>query len=80
MPLSTADRESLALAVTPFRYRGELENVIRDRFGESPTQFWQRVNALLSDPAAMESDPIAVRILSARRDRAIATRTRARVA
>lgn len=79
MPLSPADRAILALATTPFVHAGEKENAIRE-LGLSPTRFWQRVNALLSDPSALEADPVRVRLLTAQRDRALSQRTRQRVA
>lgn len=79
MPLSSADRNILVLATTPYLHAGEKENAIRE-LGLSPTRFWQRVNSLLSDPAALEADPVRVRLLTAQRSRALSQRTRRRVA
>lgn len=48
---------------------GRLEAVARQRFGLSPTQFWQQVNTLIGSEAAQAHAPAVVRALRARRDR-----------
>lgn len=72
--LAPRDRAIIRAAVGPHRDAGaELEALTRAS-GQSLTRTWQRLNALLSDRAAWEAEPVAMRVLVQRRAR----RTRSR--
>lgn len=70
-----AIREDLPVALTPrdqqlleferqwWRYAGAKEQAIRDLFDMSATRYYQVLNALLDDPAAMAFDPMLVKRL-----------------
>src|SRR5256885_1788685 len=57
-----------------WRHAGAKEQAIRDLFGISATRYYQMLNALLDNPAALEHDPVLVKRLRRLR----ATRARAR--
>lgn len=74
--LAPRDRAIIRAALGPHRDAGaELEALTRAS-GESLTRTWQRLNALLSDPAAWEAEPIAMRTLMERRSRRSRIRAR----
>jgi len=72
MSLTAADRTALELAGATYKYAAVRESHAREQLGLGPVEFWQRVNALLDDPAAEAELPLVVRRLrrmrSARRD------------
>lgn len=51
-----------------FKYPGAKESMILERFGESPTRYYQRLNALLDCPAAVAEFPMVVHRLRRLRD------------
>jgi len=55
------------VAAGTYKYAGSLDVVAGDRFGLSPTRFWQDVNKLLRSSEAAQYRPGAVRLLNARR-------------
>jgi hypothetical protein len=57
-----------------WRHAGAKEQAIRDTFGLSPTRYYQLLNRLLDEPAALTHDPVLVSRL--RRLRASRTRSR----
>lgn len=57
----------LDVAAGSYKYAGSVDVVAGDRFGLSPTRFWQTVNQLLRDPDAARCRPEAVRQLQARK-------------
>jgi uncharacterized protein DUF3263 len=59
-----------------WRSPGAKDQAIRDGFGLSPTRYYQLLNALLDDPAALAADPVLVKRL--RRLRAAGGRRRGR--
>lgn len=67
--LSDVDRAVLALERRPWPLRGAKEQAIHDQFGWSPARFYQRLNAILDDPAAVQADPAFVWTLIRRRER-----------
>ncbi|WP_341717876.1 DUF3263 domain-containing protein [Micromonospora sp. FIMYZ51] len=76
-PTGTADalgereREILAFERQWWRHAGAKEQAIRDRFGLSATRYYQLLNALLDNPAALAADPVLVgRLLRLRASRA----------
>lgn len=61
--LSERDRAILEFERSVWRFAGVKESAVRERFDLSMTRYYQVVNALLSNPAAMEFDPFTVRRL-----------------
>lgn len=74
--LGERDREILAFERQWWRHAGAKEQAIRDRFGLSATRYYQLLNALLDNPAALAADPVLVGRL--RRLRASRARNRRR--
>lgn len=72
--LSDRERDVLAFEKQWWRHAGAKEQAIRDRFGLSPTRYYQILNALLDRSAALAEDPVLVQRL--RRLRASRSRSR----
>lgn len=72
--LSRREHEMLAFERHWWRHPGAKETAIRDRFGMPPTRYYQALNALVDQPAALAADPLLVRRL--RRLRSARQRTR----
>jgi hypothetical protein len=62
-PLPAADMEILAFERTQWKYLGAKETAVRERFGHSLTRYFQRLNAIIDQPAAEVYDPETVRRL-----------------
>ena len=67
-------RQILAFERQWWKHAGAKEQAIRDLFGVSATRYYQMLNTLLDDPAALAYDPVLVKRLRRLR----ATRARAR--
>lgn len=65
----------LALAARQYRHAGSRERAARAELGLSPTRFYQVLNALLDDPAALAHDPVLVNRLRRLRERHAAARS-----
>ncbi len=76
LPSGLSDREVAILTFEkqPWRHAGAKEQAIRDNFQLSGTRYYQILNALLDNPAALEHDPVLV----GRLRRLRSTRSRAR--
>lgn len=76
LPGGLSDREVAILTFErqPWRHAGTKEQAIRDNFQLSGTRYYQILNALLDNPAALEHDPVLV----GRLRRLRGTRSRAR--
>ena len=74
--LSERDQEILGFERQWWKYAGAKEQAIRDLFDMSATRYYQVLNALLDNPAALEADPMLVKRLRRMR----ASRQRARSA
>jgi len=74
--LSDRDRAILEFERQWWKYAGAKEQAIRELFDMSATRYYQVLNALLDNPAALEADPMLVKRLTRLR----ATRQRARSA
>ena len=74
--LSDRDRQVLEFERQWWKYAGAKEQAVRDLFDMSATRYYQVLNALLDNPAAMECDPMLVKRLRRMR----ASRQRARSA
>lgn len=61
-------RETLDFEGSWWKYAGAKETEIRERFGESATRYYQRLAALIDNPAATAYDPMTVRRLQRLRD------------
>jgi hypothetical protein len=72
--LSDRDRSILEFERQWWKYAGAKEQAIRDLFDMSATRYYQVLNALLDNPAALEADPMLVKRL--RRMRAARQRAR----
>jgi hypothetical protein len=72
--LSRRDHEMLTFERQWWRQAGAKETAIRDRFGVTPTRYYQVLNALVDRPDALAADPLLVRRL--RRLRTARQRTR----
>jgi hypothetical protein len=74
--LGDRDRRILEFERQWWKYAGAKEQAIRDLFDMSATRYYQVLNALLDNPAALEADPMLVKRLRRMR----ASRQRARSA
>ncbi len=74
--LSERDREIIAFERQWWKYAGAKEQAIRELFDMSATRYYQVLNALIDNPAALEADPMLVKRLRRLR----ASRQRARSA
>jgi hypothetical protein len=72
--LTSRELAMLAFERRWWRVAGAKETAIRDRFGLSPTRYYQVLNALVDRSEALAADPLLVRRL--RRVRAARQRTR----
>src|SRR5215212_699586 len=72
--LSRREHEMLTFERQWWRQAGAKETAIRDRFGVTPTRYYQVLNALVDRPDALAADPLLVRRL--RRLRRARQRTR----
>lgn len=71
--VSEVDRAVLDLESRVWAFQGAKEGAIRAELDLSPVAYYQRLNALLDDPAAMAHAPMLInrlrRVRSARRTR-----------
>ncbi|MGA4958407.1 DUF3263 domain-containing protein [Streptomyces lavendulocolor] len=58
--LTDRDRAVLAVERRSWPGPGAKERAIREQLGLSPTRYYQLLNALLDDPAALAHDPVTV--------------------
>jgi hypothetical protein len=74
--LSEREQRILAFEARWWKHAGAKEQAIRDSFELSSTRYYQLLNAILDNPAAMQHDPVLVGRL--RRLRSTRARTRRR--
>ena len=74
--LTEREVQILAFEGRWWKHAGAKEQAIRDTFDLSSTRYYQLLNALLDNPAALEQDPVVVGRL--RRLRSTRARTRRR--
>lgn len=72
--LSERDRRILEFERQWWTFAGAKEQAVKDLFDLSPTRYYQVLNALIDNPAALAADPMLVKRL--RRMRASRTRER----
>ncbi|SMX66427.1 Protein of unknown function (DUF3263) [Brevibacterium iodinum ATCC 49514] len=80
----TSELSELEVAVLEFerrwwRYGGAKDHAIRERFDMSATSYFQILNSLLDNPAALASDPMLVKRLRRIRSTRQSERAQARV-
>lgn len=61
--LSERDQQILAFERQWWKYAGAKEEAIRELFDMSPTRYYQVLNALIDEPAALAHDPMLVKRL-----------------
>ena len=61
--LSARDVEILAFERQWWKFAGAKEQAVRDKFGMSATRYYQTLNALIDNPAALAQDPLLVKRL-----------------
>ena len=74
--LTDREQQILAFEQKWWKHAGSKEQAIRDTFGLSSTRYYQILNGLLDNPAALAHDPVLVGRL--RRLRSTRARTRRR--
>ena len=74
--LSERDGQVLAFERQWWKYAGAKEQAIRELFDMSATRYYQVLNALIDDPAALAHDPMLIKRLRRMRS----SRQRARTA
>jgi len=74
--LSEREQQILAFEQKWWKHAGAKEQAIRDAFELSSTRYYQLLNGLLDNPAALEHDPVLIGRL--RRLRSTRARTRRR--
>jgi len=74
--LTEREVQILAFESKWWKHAGSKEQAIRDGFGLSSTRYYQILNGLLDNPAALEQDPVLIGRL--RRLRSTRARTRRR--
>ncbi|MEU5906404.1 DUF3263 domain-containing protein [Micromonospora sp. NPDC047467] len=58
--LTTRERAILAFEQQWWRHAGAKEQAVRDTFGVSSTRYYQLLNGLLDNPAALAADPVLI--------------------
>lgn len=61
--LTDRERELLAFERRFWQRAGAKERAIRERFALSPARYYQLLNALVDEPAAVRADPVLVQRL-----------------
>ena len=75
--LSDRDRQIIAFERQWWKYAGSKESAIKELFDMSSTRYYQVLNALIDNPAALAHDPMLVkrlRRLRSSRQRALSAR------
>ncbi|APH00417.1 Protein of unknown function [Janibacter indicus] len=79
VPLSDRDREILAFERQWWKYAGSKEQAIKELFDMSSTRYYQVLNALINNPAALSEDPMLIKRLRRLRDQRQRTRSARRL-
>ena len=66
--LSQRDRDILEFERHWWKYAGAKEQAVREKFNMSSTRYYQVLNALIDNPAALAHDPMLVKRLRRMRD------------
>jgi hypothetical protein len=65
--LTDTQKAMLDVAARTYKYAGSVDVIAKERFGLSPTRFWQEINRLIQTEVAVAYRPEAVRRLNQRR-------------
>lgn len=65
--LTQTDQAILEFEKQWWRFEGAKQQAIRDQLHLSPTRYYQLLNGLLDDPAALSAEPVVVRRLQRQR-------------
>lgn len=65
--LTERDQQILQLEKQWWRFEGAKQEAIRNQLHLSPTRYYQLLNGLLDDPAALSAEPVVVRRLQRQR-------------
>lgn len=68
------------LAGAFYRFEGERDQAIRERFDLSSVRFWQQINVLIDTPEALVAAPVIVHRLQRLRSQRQSERSRRRLA
>ena len=79
VPLSDRDREILAFERQWWKYAGSKEQAIKELFDMSSTRYYQVLNGLINNPAALAEDPMLIKRLRRLRDQRQRTRSARRL-
>ncbi|WP_420179706.1 DUF3263 domain-containing protein [Paenarthrobacter sp. TA1.8] len=74
--LTNQQKAMLDLAGEHFKHAGSLDSAAMDRFGMTPTRYWQEVNRLIQTEAAVAYRPATVAHLKTRRRSMVRTASR----
>lgn len=74
--LTDTQKSMLDLASEKFKYAGSLDSAAMERFGMTPTRFWQEINVLIQTEAAVAYRPPTVAQLKTRRRSMVRTVSR----
>ncbi|MCH9816231.1 MAG: DUF3263 domain-containing protein [Actinomycetia bacterium] len=77
--LSEQESQILAFERDWWLVGGAKEEAIREKFGLSATRYYQTLNTLIDQPAALEADPVLVRRLQRLRQSRQQTRSAGRI-
>ncbi|HBO54448.1 DUF3263 domain-containing protein [Janibacter terrae] len=79
VPLTDRDREILAFERQWWKYAGSKEQAIKELFDMSSTRYYQVLNGLINNPAALSEDPMLIKRLRRLRDQRQRTRSARRL-
>lgn len=65
--LTRRDHDILDFEKQWYRFEGAKQQAIHDRFGLSPTGYYQLLNTLVDNPAALSAEPVVIRRLQRQR-------------
>lgn len=65
--LTDTQKAMIDVAAAQYKYAGSVDVAAKERFGLTPTRFWQEINRIIQTEAAYAYRPEAVRRLNARR-------------
>ena len=65
--LTDTQKAMIDVAAAQYKYAGSVDVVAQERFGLTPTRFWQEINRLIQTEAAYAYRPEATRRLNQRR-------------
>lgn len=77
--LNRRDRDILQFERQWWQYAGAKEQAIKDMFDLSPTRYYQVLNEIIDNPAALAHDPLLVRRLRRMRASRQAARSKRRL-